>query len=104
MATAPTPGATRDEPTAAKFVLSDGTEVVCDIKTLTMTERRAAKNELKRLEDADELEATVAALWVVMRRDDPDLDFLELMDRVTVATLADAEVGENEPEVDDPSR
>lgn len=104
MAKAPTPGTTTDEPTAAKFILSDGTEVLCDQKTLTMAERRLAKQELKRLEDPDDMEALVAFLWVVMRRDDPSVDFLELMDRVTVSTLQDAEVGDATPEADDPSR
>jgi hypothetical protein len=103
MAKAPTPGTTRDEATAAKFILNDGTEVLCDVRSLTMSERRAAKNELKRLDDADELEATVAALWVVMRRDDPSLDFLDLMDRVTVATLQDGEPVDEPAGADDPS-
>ncbi len=104
MAKAPKPGTTHDEPSAARFRLADGTEVVCDVRSMTMGERRAAKNELKRLgDDTDQLEATVAALWVMMRRDDPTLDFLELMNRVTMAELQDAEVVDEPAGADDPS-
>jgi hypothetical protein len=104
MAKAPKPGTTHDEPSAARFRFADGVEVLCDVRSLTMMERRAAKNELKRLgDDVDQLEATVAALWVVMRRDDPELDFLDLMNKVTLAEVQDAEVVDEPAGADDPS-
>lgn len=104
MAKAPKPGTTSrdDSATKVRFNLIDGESVTVDMKTLTMVDRRTIKQTLKRElgDEVDEMEAIVGALWLVMRRDDPDLGFMSVFERVSMSTFAEAEEAEDDsPEV-----
>lgn len=67
-----------------------GNEVVIDASTLTMRERQTMKAALGKLDEPDDLDATVASIWIVMRRDDPTLTFEEVCDSITLADIGAA--------------
>lgn len=74
-----------------------GREVIIDPSTLTMTERKKARRVLAEMDvEPDELDMTVATVWVVMTRDEPDLTFDEVCDNMTAGILESAEVGEDD--------
>jgi hypothetical protein len=67
-----------------------GQEVVIDQRTMTMRERQAMRAALATVAEHDDLDALCAAIWVVMRRDDPTLTFDDVCESITIADLADA--------------
>lgn len=105
MAKAPKPGTTRPEDKkvlpAATFTYR-GHKHAVDMATLTLGERRRAMTELKKVDGADEAEALAAMLWIYLRRDDPSIDFLELLDEITFGDIASMEDATVQPRVDDP--
>lgn len=80
----------------------NGEPVVIDQRTLTMRERQQIKAELHKLDyPADDMDALMGAIWVVMRRSDPTLKYAEVCESITVGDLTDAETGgaDDSPEV-----
>lgn len=101
MAKAPRPGTKPgggDEASKVRFNLVDGESVTVDMKTLTMVDRRTIKQALRANlgDDVDEMEAVVGALWLVMRRSDPTLEFMSVFERVSMSTFAEAEEAEDD--------
>lgn len=78
----------------------NGEPVTIDQRTLTMSERQAVKRELAKLDyEADDLDALCATIWVVMRRTDAALTFVDVCDSLTLESLSDATAGdESSPE------
>lgn len=80
----------------------NGEPVLVDQRTLTMRERQQVKAEMHKLGyPPDDMDALMGAIWVVMRRSDPTLKYLDVCESITVADLAAAEPGEGDdsPEV-----
>lgn len=76
-------------------LLVNGDPVTIDQRTLTMSERQAVKREMAKLEyDADDLDALCATIWVVMRRTDPALTFVDVCDSLTLESLSEATEGD----------
>jgi hypothetical protein len=78
-------------------VMVNGEPVVVNAATFTGRERQLMKKELAGLGyEADGEDAMYAAIWVVMRRNDPTLSMGDVLDSVTSGDFADAEtVGED---------
>lgn len=71
----------------------NGERVVIDSRAMTMRERSVLRAELAKLPvEADNMDWTVGAVWIAMRRTDPDLTFDEVLDSVTVGDIADREL------------
>lgn len=82
----------RTAPPVAKITV-DGVEVYVDASTFTGRERSIMKRALAGLGYApDGEDAMFASLWIVMRRTQPDLTFDEVLDTVTMADMATAEI------------
>lgn len=80
----------------------NGDPVVIDQRTLTMRERQQIKAELHKLDyPADDMDALMGAVWIVMRRSDPTLKYVEVCESITVGDLSEAEMVEaaDSPEV-----
>lgn len=76
-------------------LLVNGDPVTIDQRTLTMSERQAVKREMAKLDyDADDLDALCATIWVVMRRTDPALTFVDVCDSLTLESLSEATEGD----------
>jgi len=75
--------------TAIVFTVN-GNEIVVDPRTLTFSERQALRKKMAELHDADELDYTVGALWVTMRRTDPNLTYESIADTVVIGDVMDA--------------
>jgi hypothetical protein len=74
----------------------DGNEVEVDHRTFTLAERRASRAAVLKLSDGDDLvpdeaDALAALVWVVLRRSQPELDFGDVLESLTLGDLADAE-------------
>ena len=71
----------------------NGSPVTIDQRTLTMSERQAVKREIAKLDyESDDLDVLCATIWVVMRRDDPALTFVDVCDSLTLESLSEATV------------
>lgn len=80
----------------------NGEAVLIDQRTLTMRERQQVKGELHKLDyPADEMDMLMGAIWIVMRRSDPTLKYVEVCESITVQDLSEAEAveGDASPEV-----
>lgn len=76
-------------------LLVNGDPVTIDQRTLTMSERQAVKREMAKLDyAADDLDALCATIWVVMRRTDPALTFVDVCDSLTLESLSEATEGD----------
>lgn len=71
-----------------------------DLMMLTLGERHRMKVELANLDgDADGWDFTAGMIWAFVRREQPDITLVEIMDAVTVGAVADGvEVAADSPE------
>ena len=73
-------------------VMVNGEPVVVNSATFTGRERQLMKKELAGIGyEPDGEDAMFAAIWVVMRRNDPSLKFEDVLDSITSGDFADAE-------------
>ena len=81
----------------------NGEPVTIDQRTLTMGERSAMRSALAKLDyEPDELDITVATIWVVLRRDDPTLTYSACADSITLADLMDSAQAAADPDESSP--
>ena len=92
------------KPKSAERLLAievNGERVTIDARVMTMRERVLLRAELAKLPvEADEMDWTVGAVWIAMRRNDETLTFDDVLDSVTLGDVLDREAVE--PEVDSP--
>jgi len=85
----------------------DGVELVVDVDTLTMGERRQARIGIAAIEErdgieSDELDQFVSFVWVVLKRTRPEVTLDEVFDAVDIGSLraANTDTGDgDDPEV-----
>lgn len=74
-------------------VLVDGVEVVVDVRTFTMRERKEMRQAMVATfgDTADEMDALTAGIWIAVRRDRPDVTLDDIADVLTLNDLLEAE-------------
>eukprot|EP00752_Nemacystus_decipiens_P016644 g14884.t1 len=77
-------------------------QVLIDPRSLTFAERKMVKREAAKIDDADEMDTMALTVWVVLRRDDPELTPDEVFESLTFGDMVDADVAS--PEIDDPEQ
>jgi hypothetical protein len=64
-----------------------GERIVIDVRAMTIRERQMARAEVGKLENPDEIDSQVAAIWITLRRRNPELTFADLCDSLTLNEL-----------------
>ena len=76
----------------------NGERVVIDNSTMTIRERQTLRAALAQLPvEADQMDWTAGAVWIALRRQNPDLTFDEVLDSVTIGDVLDVERVEADP-------
>ena len=75
----------------------NGEKITVDVRSMSMRERSVLRAALAQLPvEPDEVDWTVGAVWIAMRRNDPTLTFDDVLDAVTVGDVLDREPVEAE--------
>ncbi len=79
----------------------NGEQVLIDHRAMSMRERQILRAELAKLPvEPDEMDWTAGAVWISLRRNDPDLTFETVCESITVADMAARTLVD--PEADSP--
>ena len=83
-------------------IAANGTIILVDHASFTLNERRMSRVALTELQATDNLivdtaDVVAALIWVVLRRTQPDIEFSEVYDGLTLGAVAEAVAAPSDP-------